>query len=152
VDLTASIGFIRADAVESNRKALHEILRYGRGYPIVLFGNKTDLTFAAVWAKTKDIYMQFVFNRRDFVSAAVDSQFAQCPREVTLSILYMLAALLRYSKAGNNRDCTDEYIEMAREFGLPILFGSALYNEGVDEVFERVLEEELRFRQEAGSQ
>jgi hypothetical protein len=75
----------------------------------------------------------------------IESAFAQLPREVTLQILFNLVSL--FTKNNEERDfevdqCvdrTEEYVKLAKEFDLPIMMGSALYNQGVNEVFDYLL-------------
>jgi response regulator RpfG family c-di-GMP phosphodiesterase len=67
------------------------------------------------------------------------SAFAQFPREIVVHILFILVALF---STGNDLDRTQEYMDLVKEYNeldIRIMFGSALHNIGVNEVFDYIV-------------
>jgi GTPase SAR1 family protein len=138
MDLCEEGGFCNDDNVKSNTELVAEIQKYSQA-PIVLFANKTDLLWTRVWVKIKDIYLEDCC-KTSSLERVSHSRFAEFPREITLNILYYVVSLYDgWSTTTASLDHTRAYKELAEKLNLQLFFGSALRNEGVNEVVQAAL-------------
>lgn len=145
VDVTNEFGYDNEDAIQSTSDLLLEIERYS-SKPVIIFANKQDLGLRLCWDRTKLLYMQEVFSRspqsenvsrpkQKYTAKSLVSGFSEFPREITMTIIMTLVALLYRGGAISKIDKTEDFRKLAQELNLPFYTGSALKREGIQEVF-----------------